>query len=1262
MFDFTTSTTNPFPGLRPFEAHENHLFFGRDEQSDDLLQRLSRQRFIAVIGTSGSGKSSLVRAGLLPALDGGFMLRAGSNWRVAVMRPGGNPIGRLAQALCDEDVLGLSEVEDGIRRSIAEASLRRSALGLIEVVKQAHLGAQDNLLIVVDQFEELFRTKSRPSDGGTDDAAAFVKLLLEAAAQSEAPIYVLITMRSDFLGDCAQFRDLPEAINDSQYLIPRMTRDQRREAINGPAAVGGAQIAPRLVNRLLNDVGDNPDQLPVLQHALMRMWQQWEKAGDSTAPLDLTHYKAIGGLDEAISRHADEAYDELPDDRSRRIAEILFKLLTERGGDNRETRRPVRLAEICAIAEAEEGEALAVIEAFRREGRSFLMPPPGVKLRPNTFIDISHESLIRGWHRLRGWVDDEALSARIYRRLAETAVLYRAGEAGLWRDPDLAIALAWREKNRPNAAWGARYSPDFDAAMSFLDESQRARDAERTERARMRRRQLRLMEALAAVLLIGFCVSVALGAYAVQQREQARARLRQAEDSAQLAKQNEQRAKEAEEVARREQERAEENAKLAKQAEEKATASARLAEENARKAMQNLVAADAAKKLAVAERDNAVRAQERAKASELAAIKSEQEAIASRLLSDNLRIRNRRKQVESDASRLDLARQLGELSATSPERAFWLTQQGESFASLGNPGAAILLFSSALKEEPGYFSALSGRGYQYLINRQTQKGLSDIEQALAANGGSPYLYLHKTIGLSYQGDYGEAAKTIRQGIDKFTHVGYGEYREMDVADEIQAVTEQQAIYVDSDAALTAFHYEMVNLAAAQGSADFAALLQQADARARPSDRQQEEALSQSLDSYFYALNLSLLSYKERQRNRHNDYGALVAQGALWRRAGYCQKAADAYNSFIKIHAQTRDPRYEGLANWLAARPPEELRGTGDNCLGGAQARRGRETARDYLLKANEYAWKSEWEKAGEAYSDAVAEGKGDPDFLIERMKFRYFNRGDFAGAKEDAEELLKSNAGAPLASNAGAALAYLLRAMSKSKLNASDTTIVDDFNEARRLDQTVIPSIIDTPDNGGKVLVEVLAKLKSDAAVDLLERYIKYIKPSSYPHYLLAKLLNDQGKFEEARAQIEVAIAMDRTRFDYIEEKLRAEAGVRARSGKANGGNVNPADVQRTRFTYYVEAADSLSQRTQRGAALSAYGESLKVLNEIAGLTKNAEDVRCEVSVVVGKMFNLLKAQGSKAEAISTIDALYGKLGNVTPLIKNELKNLSAAP
>lgn len=489
---------NPFPGLRPFEAHENHLFFGREGQSDELLARLRRHRFLAVVGTSGSGKSSLVRAGMLPALHGGLMSKAGSHWRIAVFRPGNAPIVNMAHALNEAEVFASQRSHAQVEQRFTETTLRRGKMGLIEAVEEARLPEHEKVLLVIDQFEELFRFKqSAGSIEGENEASAFVKLFLTATQRDGLPIYVVLTMRSDYLGDCAQFRDLPEAINDSQYLIPRMTRDQRRQAITGPIAVGGAHITPRLVNRLLNDVGDNPDQLPILQHALMRTWDYWARHHRGNEPIDLPHYETIGTMANALSLHADEAFNELLSPHSRAIAEKLFKALTEKGEDNREIRRPISLAEASALANANEEEVVHVVEAFRKPGRTFLMPPIETPLRANTLIDISHESLIRNWQRLKAWVEEEAKSAQIYRRLAETAMLHQAGQAGLWRDPDLQIALQWQKENRPNEMWAQRYHSEYARALSYLNRSETARDAEIAEKEAIRQRELQQAQALA---------------------------------------------------------------------------------------------------------------------------------------------------------------------------------------------------------------------------------------------------------------------------------------------------------------------------------------------------------------------------------------------------------------------------------------------------------------------------------------------------------------------------------------------------------------------------------------------------------------------------------------------------------------------------------------------------------------------------------------------------------------------------------------------
>lgn len=541
-------TANPFPGLRPFESNETHLFFGRDGQSEELLRRLKRTRFLAVVGTSGSGKSSLVRAGLLPALQGGLMASAGSDWRIAILRPGSDPIGNLARALASPSVLGSRAEKDAdIQAVMAETTLRRSSLGLVELVSRARTKLDErgqpifpeyeNLLVVVDQFEELFRFKQLIEEETTkEDAAAFVRLLLEAVGQKTEKIYVVLTMRSDFLGDCSQFWELPEMINNGQYLIPRMTRDERREAISGPVAVGQGAISEPLVNQLLNDVGDNPDQLPILQHALMRTWDYWLSHRRNGNPIDIPDYNAIGGMSEALSRHADEAYAEL-NDRQQAIAEKLFKGLTEKGTDNREIRRPMEVGEICELTGADEAAVIAVVEVFRREGRSFLMPPPTdaltgalVPLNRESLIDISHESLIRNWNRLKTWVDEEARSARIYRRLADTAVLHKEGGAGLWRDPDLGVALTWREQSNPNQVWAKRYHPEFPLAMSFLDESVTARDAQIAGEEARRLREINRTRRTALIFGILFIFSLVMGVYAYLKKSEVQAALKEAQN------------------------------------------------------------------------------------------------------------------------------------------------------------------------------------------------------------------------------------------------------------------------------------------------------------------------------------------------------------------------------------------------------------------------------------------------------------------------------------------------------------------------------------------------------------------------------------------------------------------------------------------------------------------------------------------------------------------------------------------------------------
>ena len=534
------SGQQPYPGIRPFEEDEEYLFFGREAQVDAMVDTLARGRFLAVIGSSGSGKSSLVNCGLRPALHRGLLASAGSAWRMARCRPGGDPMQALAEALvpafahphrADAAPLPAGPFSPA---ELIGATLAMSRLGLVEAWRQAGLPPGTNLLLVVDQFEELFRYRAvtgpthpgatADDDLDADPATAFVNLLLEARAQA-LPIYIVLTMRSDFLGDCARFAGLPEAIDSGQYLVPRMSRDERRQAIVGPARVFGAEIAPTLVTRLVNDVGDDPDQLSLLQHALARTWAHWQSHAAASGAGDMhsvgaVHYDAIGTLARALNQHAEELFATLDTD-AQALAARAFRALTDKSTDSRGIRRPTRFKDLCAIADGSPEALTAALAPFRAAGAAFLMPPGAEPLTEASIVDLAHESLMRLWERLRDWGEREAESARMLRRLGDAADLNAAGEASLWRDPELQFALDWRARVQPTAAWAAQYGRALGPALAFLDASRDARDAaavreaERLEAERRsaseRRRQTRTLRITLIAVGAATLAAAALG-------------------------------------------------------------------------------------------------------------------------------------------------------------------------------------------------------------------------------------------------------------------------------------------------------------------------------------------------------------------------------------------------------------------------------------------------------------------------------------------------------------------------------------------------------------------------------------------------------------------------------------------------------------------------------------------------------------------------------------------------------------------------------
>ena len=260
---FSAYQSNPFPGLRASKGSESHLFFGREKHIHDVLNKLGNHHFVAIVGSSGTGKSSLIRTGVLPAISHGELGGDGQEWKVVTVTPGSSPMKNMADEIAATLDLESDDGQGQFREELCDL-MKHSTLGLVQAMR-TKLRKGEKMLLLIDQFEEVFRFAGE-NHTAKAEYDQFVHLLIDTVRQRDVPIYLILTLGSDFLGDCVAFEGLPEAINDGHYLVPRLTSEEMRRAITGPIDFASGKISPRLIQHITRDLGSNPDQLPILQH------------------------------------------------------------------------------------------------------------------------------------------------------------------------------------------------------------------------------------------------------------------------------------------------------------------------------------------------------------------------------------------------------------------------------------------------------------------------------------------------------------------------------------------------------------------------------------------------------------------------------------------------------------------------------------------------------------------------------------------------------------------------------------------------------------------------------------------------------------------------------------------------------------------------------------------------------------------------------------------------------------------------------------
>ena len=399
--------SNPYKGLRPFEEADAAHFFGRDTFVQELLSKMAEindlARFLAVVGPSGSGKSSAVKAGLLPALRRGG-LPGSEKWFVAEMTPGANPYDELISALAQVAIQPISP-------AMAD-SLKNNTRGLLQLIQQLlPTDPAVQLVLLIDQFEELFTLT-------TDEAVRvhFLENIITAVLSPISRLRIIVTMRADFTDRPLRYVDFGDLMRQRTEFILPLSPDELEQAIEQPVKQLGMYLEPGLTTRIVSDVGDEPGALPLLQYALTELFERQEEG-----QLTRSAYEASGGVLGALARRADEIYTSL-DGNGRSFTRQLFLRLISLGEGVEDTRRRVCLSELEALnldaATNTQQDLNAVTNLY---GKFRLLTFDRDPLTREPTVEVAHEALLREWGRLRQWLDESRDDIRLQRRLA-TAV------------------------------------------------------------------------------------------------------------------------------------------------------------------------------------------------------------------------------------------------------------------------------------------------------------------------------------------------------------------------------------------------------------------------------------------------------------------------------------------------------------------------------------------------------------------------------------------------------------------------------------------------------------------------------------------------------------------------------------------------------------------------------------------------------------------------------------------------------------------------
>lgn len=476
----TNNNLNPFVGLKPYTKETSNFYFGREQEVENLLGVLQKNKFVTLSGATGAGKTSLINAGLIPRLKKGFVGQAGKDWAIASLRPGVQPLLNLSQALTANEVLKVdvkSNTTD--RKYYSEIISNFGSLGIVEIYKRSEIFGKKNLLIIIDQLEDLYKYKRYFNYTATDEDNTLMDLIYRTVTIKNTAIYFLICIETFYLTKFTFYNKLQEIISKSQYSIQNIDHSEIHQILENTFYKKNIQFDPIVLDLIIDTLKKEISYLPNLQFLLYKLYEKFIINGNKKSIINQEDIEVLGGIKKSIAKDFENLYVSSSEIEQYSMANFFKAILDTQNPSSKVQYETIsKISEHINISQSDLSSKIRLFKKTFNEVFDVFEPSiSGIPIAENKSFDSKNMLSLKyteflNWERHFEWKKEEERDFEYFKSLSEDAIKKNKGEISYLKTPELESAIAWREKEYHNKSWAKKYNLDFDKTINYINESE----------------------------------------------------------------------------------------------------------------------------------------------------------------------------------------------------------------------------------------------------------------------------------------------------------------------------------------------------------------------------------------------------------------------------------------------------------------------------------------------------------------------------------------------------------------------------------------------------------------------------------------------------------------------------------------------------------------------------------------------------------------------------------------------------------------------